>query len=241
MRLSTPARVTLYAAAFLVALIGTSALLPAPPAATPEEIVAALPGVGAGWLDTLRRVAGPVAIDTISPLEAFDECCDLLGLFERWHMLISINPHMTAYARFVRNAAAPRPWAGWFGPSYTHPLTMVHPAGVVAHEFGHRFQFGARPHAVPMPGDTLPRYARDAMDERFADRFARAMLALRGWDDPDPRDAQLNHRVRYLLIASYWPAGTNEAVRPPAPAAPADGTSTHAHKYEKVFTTHPDF
>lgn len=172
----------------------------------PERVVAALPGVGAGWIDTLRRVAGPASIDTISPLEVFDECCDLLGLFERWHLIVSINPHVAAYNRFVRNATA-----DWCtnefidGPQYRHPLTMTNPAGVVAHEFGHRFQFGERPHVVPEKGDTMPRWARDDIEERYADRFARAMLALRGWDDADTTDVLLNHRVRYLLLKSYWP------------------------------------
>lgn len=164
--------------------------------------MAALPGVGAGWLDTLRRVAGPTAIDTVSPLEFYDECCNLLGQFERWHMLVSINVHVPAYARFVRSATGTLCQGDW---GYQHPLAMANPAGVVAHEFGHRFQFGARPHVVPEPGDTLPTWAEDEDVERYADRFARAMLALRGWDDPDTTDVVLNHRVRYLLLASYWP------------------------------------
>jgi hypothetical protein len=172
----------------------------------PERAVAAMPGVGAGWLDTLRRVAGPARIATISPLEFYDECCDLLGLFERWHILVSINVDPAAYSRFIRDVSAHLCESDGFGGAvYRHPLAMANPAGVVAHEFGHRFQFGERPHVVPQPGDTLPKWARDNIDERFADRFARAMLALRGWDDPDPTDAVLTHRVRYLLIRSYWP------------------------------------
>lgn len=191
----------------LIAVAMGVAVFPIP--RTAEHAVAALPGVGAGWIDTLRRIAGPTAIDTVSPLEFYDLPSDLLGLFERWHVLVSINPHMAAYSRFVRNSTSD--WCSnrvdWFGggPSYRHPLSMANPAGVVAHEFGHRFQFGARPHTVPQKGDTLPSWAFDDNVERFADRFARAMLALRGWDDPDTTDAVLNHRVRYLLLKSYWP------------------------------------
>ena len=174
---------------------------------SPERAVAALPGVGAGWLDTLRRVAGPAAIDTVIPLEFYDQCCDLLGQFERWHVLISVNVNMVAYSRFIRHVTTQ--WCaasdGWFSDGYRHPLAMANPAGVVAHEFGHRFQFGQRPHVVPQDGDTLPPWARDENEERFADRFARALLALRGWDDADPADQVLTHRVRYLLLKSYWP------------------------------------
>lgn len=196
------ANVVVFAVTFVAGVIG-SALWIDHQDRGPERIVAALPGVGAGWLDTLRRVAGPATIDTVSPLEVFDVCCDLLGLFERWHVLISINPRVAAYSRFVRHAGATLCQGDFFG--YQHPLTMANPAGVVAHEFGHRFQFGERPHDVPQAGDSLPTWARDDNAERFADRFARAMLALRGWDDPDPADQVLTHRVRYLLLRSYWP------------------------------------
>jgi len=171
----------------------------------PERAVVALPGVGDGWLDTLRRVAGPATIDTVSDLENFDEGNnDLIGLFESWHGLISVRPRMIAYTRYQRH---------WNGDncrtfSYLHPVEITgNPAGSLAHEFGHLFQFRARPHPIYEKGDTLPRWAQDNIAERYADRFARAMLAIRGWADPSPYpdDLVLLHHLRYLLVKSYWP------------------------------------
>lgn len=166
-----------------------------------ERVVAALPGVGTGWLDTLRRVAGDVQVDTISKamLVAYAEPDDgtMLGAFEPWHNLISVRADMKAYLRYIRQNVALQ------GSEYAHPLTTASPAGVVAHEFGHLFQANLWPHGeVREGGDSLPSWAQDQR-ERFADRFARAMLALRGWDAPDPSDSTLNEVVRSLLVASY--------------------------------------
>jgi len=207
-------------------------LLTPAPALTPEYFVARLPGVGAGWIDTLRRVAGPVAIDTVSALENFEEGgSDLIGLFESWHGLISIRAHMIYYSRYQHhyNSDVCRVF------DYIHPVEIAgSPAGTLAHEFGHLFQFRARQHVVPQEGDTLPPWARDNINERYADRFARAMLALRGWVDASPYrdDVILYHRLRYLLIKSYWPTEvqappvvtTKRRVLPRSPV-PTDGTS----------------
>lgn len=159
-----------------------------------ERAVAALPGVGQGWLDTLRLIAGDVRIDTVTPLMAYDDGPSLLGVFEPWHLLVSIRTDMREYFTFQRGVC------GMHSFGYLHPVTLATPAAVVAHEFGHRFQFGLWPHGLPgLPGDTVPKYARD-FDERFADRFARAMLALRGWDHPDTADVMLNHVVHIRLV-----------------------------------------
>lgn len=157
-------------------------------ATAPERIVAAMPGVGAGWLDMLRRVAGPATVDTIiQPM--LDEYGDgLLGMFENWHVLISIRPDLRAYTRNVRSVCREQSF------DYMHPVTTANPPAVVAHEFGHRLQLAL--------GRPLPKWAF-IESEQFADRFARAMLALRGWDDPDPKDAVLNAQVRYRLWKSY--------------------------------------
>lgn len=163
----------------------------------PERAVAGLPGVGEGWLDTLRRVAGDVRIDTISRLMVASEGQFLLGVHESWHNTISIRTEIRAYTRFLRGSTCLRSF------EYQHPTTITHPAGVVAHEFGHRFEVSLWPHGdVREGGDSLPTFAQGNR-ERFADRFSRAMLALRGWDDPDSTDAVLNHRVWYLLWRSY--------------------------------------
>src|SRR6266576_2916481 len=87
----------------LIAAAVAVAVQPAPPPArTPRDLVAALPGVGYGWLDTLERVTGGATIDTISVLERYDMCCDMLGLFERWHSLVSIDVHVIDYGRYAK-------------------------------------------------------------------------------------------------------------------------------------------
>jgi len=150
----------------------------------PERIVAALPGVGPGWLDTLTRIAGDVTIDTVNATELAHYGPTLLGLHEPFHHIVSVQTRLTNYMLFIRAGTCATGWGG-----YQHPLTVATPWGAVAHEFGHHYAFGTS----------------DAGSERFADRFARAVLALRGWDDADPADKVLTHRVRYLLLKSYWP------------------------------------
>lgn len=164
-------------------------------ALAPEYAVAALPGVGQGWLDTLRMIAGDARIEAVGPKMIRDEGPYLLGVEEPWHGLISVRTDMRAYARYIRDS---KQWEGGYG--YQHPLTMCNPAGVTAHEFGHRFRESLWPHeAVRESGDSLPTYAQGG-EEEFADRFARAMLALRGWDSPDTTDKMLNHVVRFRLM-----------------------------------------
>lgn len=165
-----------------------------------ERVVAALPGVGQGWLDTLRRVAGPVSVDTLSKQEigSYDDGdvdnSSMLGLYEPWHRSIYIRADMLAFAFYIRRESGQ--------PNPSHPFTSSNPAGVVAHEFGHAFQSSLWPHGeVREAGDSLPSWAQDER-EHFADRFARAMLALRGWDYPDPDDSTLNKTVRALLTKS---------------------------------------
>jgi hypothetical protein len=154
----------------------------------PERAVASLPGVGAGWLDTLRRVAGgdPVTIDTINAVEIRWGGNSLLGLHEPFHHIISIRLDPKSYPEFIRTVSEGD--GSW---EYQHPVTVATPPTVVAHEFGHHFAFTAA--------------SEFSRSEEFADRFARAMMALRGWDTADPRDIKLYHRLRYRLMASYWP------------------------------------
>lgn len=166
----------------------------------PERVVAALPGVGQGWLDTLRRVAGPATVDTLSlqMVAAYEDgdvdANTLLGVSEPWQHLIFIRVDLRLYARFVRHESGPNP---------SHPLAEAIPAGVLAHEFGHHFQSRLWPHGeIREAGDSLPSWAQDER-EHFADRFSRAMLALRGWDDPDPEDSTMNAIVRVRLAQSF--------------------------------------
>lgn len=183
------------AAAFVASL-----LIATPAPKTARDAIAALPGVGYGWLDTLERVVGPVLYDSTNAIEEHYEGPELLGMYESEHGLISIQLKPIAYSRYQRhyNADVCRAYA------YVHPVEIAgYAPGTVAHEFGHLFQFRLQPHEVPQLGDTLPDWADDTK-ERFADRFARAMLALRGWADPDTTDKVLNNRVRYLLLRSYW-------------------------------------
>jgi len=162
-----------------------------------ERAVAALPGVGAGWLDTLRRVAGgdPVTIDTINAVELDWDgrggVSYLLGLHEPFHNIISIRLDMKMYAGFVRLGSV----CGRDSWGYQHPVTVANPPAVVAHEFGHHFAMGS-----PFDGS-----------EEFADRFSRAMMALRGWDTPDSKDVKLYHLLRYRLLASYWPKPAHQS------------------------------
>src|SRR6266550_925833 len=125
-------------------------------AKAPERAVTALPGVGAGWLDTLRRVAGPATVEPINSIMTRDEGEFLLGVHEPWHDLISVRIDMIAYARFIRAA---KTWGEGYG--YQHPLSLCIPAGVLAHEFGHRFQETLWPHGeVREAGDSLPVWAQ---------------------------------------------------------------------------------
>lgn len=182
-------------AAFLITLVAHPEH---PDPRAPERAVAALPGVGAGWLDTLQRVAGPVRIDTVNALMREYYGGHLLGLYEPWHGLVNVSVNIVDYALFIRAGGG------------EHPLTIATPAGVTAHEFGHALQF-----ALSRQGP-LPAWAQDS-PERFADRFARAMLALRGWDTMDPNDLVLSHYVRYRLLRSHWP----DSARTCATCAPA--------------------
>ncbi len=169
---------------------------------SPERAVAALPGVGEGWLDTLRMVAGDAVVEPISPIMVADEGLYLLGVTEPWHQIISINTDMTAYPRFIR---ASKLWGEGFG--YQHPLALCNPAGVTAHEFGHRWKETLWPHGeVREGGDTLPVWAQGNPEE-FADRFSRAMMVLRGWDVPDPQDLLLTHIVRMRLVLALADRG----------------------------------
>ncbi len=161
----------------------------------PERAVAALPGVGQGWIDTLRLVAGDAQVEPINGVMTRTEGQYLLGVSEPWHDIISIRTDLAAYAKFIRDA---KQWSEGFG--YQHPLEVCIPAGVTAHEFGHRWRETLWPHGeVREGGDSLPTWAQ-GNEEEFADRFARAMLAIRGWDTPDPRDPMLYHIVRMRLV-----------------------------------------
>lgn len=171
--------------------------------AAPERIVTALPGVGPGWLDTLSRVAGNATIDTINDVELYKDSTfyngrDLVGLYEWEHDIISLHANLPQYARFQRDIAVSGCMAQMRG-QYIHPGDLLSPAAILAHEFGHMLQYRASP-----PGHVRPAWAIDWNDEHFADRFARAMLSIRGWVDPDTTDKVMNHRVRFLLRRSYW-------------------------------------
>src|SRR2546429_5756128 len=86
-------------------------------ALAPERVVAALPGVGAGWLDTLRRVAGAATVDTVSLAMRYDDE-SLLGVFEEWHHIVNIRTDLRAYFAFQRNVC------GRHSFGYEHPVSL---------------------------------------------------------------------------------------------------------------------
>lgn len=157
----------------------------------PERRVAAMDGIGAGWIDTLRRVAGSAEIDTLTrPILDYYAPFNLIGLSEAWYDRVRVGTDLGAYMRFSKSVSAHT------GHAYYHPTWLAYPAAVIAHEFGHQYQ--RRNSAW-----------RNWHPEVFADYFAQAALQLRGWlpaeDSDNPSLARLRHELRYRLIASYWP------------------------------------
>lgn len=163
----------------------------------PERRVASLPGIGSGWIDTLRRVTGGrVEVDTlpIQIIESYNHGNNLVGLYEGWYGRVRVGTDMRFYFRPLSRICNKRPsFHGHF--EYRHPPELWNPATVIAHEFGHYYQ-----HVV---ADTT---WKNWHDEIFADRFALTMLAIRGWMDPDTsRMGQvLYHELRTRLWVSRW-------------------------------------
>lgn len=159
----------------------------------PERVVLALPGVGAGWADTLRRiVGGPTAIDTLTApiIATYDST--LAGLYEPWYHRVRLSPHMLTYYILLREMARTQGAAS----NWTHPPETCSPAMVLAHEFGHAFQYRIRRDGI---------YERwwDVDGELFADQFALAMLAIRGWVPDSAADPRLLRALRARLANSY--------------------------------------
>lgn len=151
----------------------------------PERTVAALPGVGQSWIDTLRIAADgdSVTIEPVNPamIEAYGPF--LLGLYEPLHRHVALRLDMAAYTAFLRGqcGAGDRDW------SYRHPPELTSPAGVLAHEFGHHLL---------------------GFSEERADKFGLALLSIRGWASLDTTDRELvkiHHAARFALIRSRWP------------------------------------
>jgi hypothetical protein len=139
-------------------------------------VVVNLPGIGQGWLDTLRAVAGPAAVDTLPTAMqgslSQGHRYPVGGWYDEVQDVVYINPDTAVYTAFARQITRQG--------THQHPLETANPAGVLAHEFGHRFQLKVLLPAdgVREPGDTLPDWAQ-GNPEVFADRFATAMLAIR--------------------------------------------------------------
>jgi hypothetical protein len=163
----------------------------------PRRVVAALPGVGAGWLDTLERVAGRVEIDTLTDVIEDSYHGALGGLYEGWYQRVRLSTDMSVYFRLLVGFCAQGRQENhqW---SYTHPPEIANPAAVMAHEVGHHFQ------AMLTDSGPEPQEWRGWQGELFADRFARTMLVIRGWLPEDPNDALLLHVLSYRLRRSYW-------------------------------------
>lgn len=160
-------------------------------ARAPERRVAAMDGIGDGWIDTLRVIAGrDIVVDTlIGPiLSSFEG--DLLGLQEPWYTRVRINTDLATYILFSREVGKNQGRSF----SYVHPPELAYPAVVLAHEFGHEYQF-RHPEWQGWPA------------EFFADRFAFAMMALRGWmplNTSSVNDVRLYHALRLALWQSEW-------------------------------------
>lgn len=161
----------------------------------PERAVIALPGVGPGWVDTLRHITGHAEIDTLTRkmIDYYDGA--LAGLYEHWYDRVRLNTHMRAYIALARAGCSED--RGW---GHVHPLEIASPSGVLAHEFGHRFQAKVRA-AYPEAWARVP-------PEVFADRFALAMLAIRGWVPRSETDVAmyrlLKHRLRMDIELLPW-------------------------------------
>lgn len=156
----------------------------------PERRVAALGGIGAGWIDTLRRVAGPAEVDTLTAEMGEHFNGTLCGLYEQWYDRVRVSTDMRTYDRLLRALHETEGRGmGW----YQHPVQLSTPAAVIAHEFGHRLQDSF---------ENAPQWANNA-PEVFADRFALAMLAVRGWLDAERADPVLLAIVRHRLRMSY--------------------------------------
>jgi len=162
----------------------------------PELVVAALPDVGTGWLDTLRTIAGDAAVDTLpfgKQVYVYGTSRFVqVGWYNDVDNVVYVHPDTAAYRKIRK----------WCPPArLCHPAELMVPAGVVAHEFGHRFQVSLWPHgAVREYGDSLPTWAQGD-PEVFADRFGIAVMALRG-HAANVDDSILNRVVRARLQAS---------------------------------------
>jgi len=157
----------------------------------PELVVAKLPKIGTGWIDTLRAVAGEAVIDTLPfGKQVFmygGQPFVQVGWYNDGENTIYVHPDTAAYRRMRK----------WCPPArLCHPVELMVPSGVLAHEFGHRFQVCLWPHGpVREAGDSLPTWAQGD-PEVFADRFGVALLALRDGRPGVPDDSILNREVR---------------------------------------------
>ncbi len=166
------------------------------------NVVVSLPGIGQGWLDTLRAIAGPAAVDTLPSgmkvLRYNGVPYPVGGWYDNTNDVIHINGDTSVYTWFASQITRQG--------THQHPIETANPAGVLAHEFGHRFQLRVLlpANGVRESGDTLPTWAQgDA--EVFADRFAMALLAIR------------TPKVKIVPTR-----GNNVPVAPPEPTDPCD-------------------
>lgn len=194
-----------------IAAIAVSVYAPKARAQTPtqtpgEAAVIALPGIGAGWLDTLRAVAGSGPVDTLPTTAQLwcisfrdgvstvpvTRCLTVGGLYDNVKDIVYVHPHVEAYDLLRATVLA--------APTMAHPPVTANPAGILAHEFGHRFQLTTLGGSVYDPAHPLPEWAV-GNGEVFADRFAVAMLALRGTIPAVADDSVLNRIVAERLAA----------------------------------------
>lgn len=187
--------------------VRASAQQPANPA------VLALDGITPGWLDTLRAIAGDVVVDTLPTvmqvLDYSGRRYPVGGWYNNQLDVVFLNPHPEVFDYLHDNVSRAR--------VFTHPAETTNPSGVLAHEFGHRFQLKVllRPDGVREPGDTVPSWAQGNA-EVFADRFAVVLLRLRtpaaiapvlqrGNDMlpvPDPTPSDVANDILYAVLTT---------------------------------------
>ncbi len=178
----------------LMVFLLTTLALEAPPRTEALYInpaVLRLPGITRAYIDSLVSIVGPLeAIDTLPTVNqgAVHVETDSTGFVRTLNMDITcgwfrddtvfLNPHLSSYNSMAGLSAA----------TLQHPPGVTTPAGVIAHEFGHKLLSQFRQIGV------VPPWAL-GNPEFFADRFALVVLALR---DEAPRmssDTALVHFV----------------------------------------------
>ncbi len=159
-----------------------------PPLVNP--VIPKMPGVGQRFLDTLFATAGyPLVLDTLSDQEKYQ--------YPEWLGKTQFDVGDMQGTTTVM--ADPRR----YGHREGHPEFTANPSGVRAHELGHVLQGQTARDSAMKVGhrlgymQALPKFMKyDA--ETFADRYAQAILNLRG-QAPSIKDTALTNFIQRKL------------------------------------------